>query len=102
MYNIPPHHLSWWTPETFIKGVAHLGFNVIEIGEEPLAKIHWRDYLPAILEELPGGEVIAKVVVRFRILGIFIRFMEVLGIRDLPIKGHTLYVVLQLASAGGV
>jgi len=47
---IPPHHVSRWTPRALLLAVRQAGFSDCRLGYEPLARVLWDTYLPVVMD----------------------------------------------------
>jgi SAM-dependent methyltransferase len=97
---LPPHHLTFWTANTFLKSLPLLGLEVVSLKYEPLPDYLWDSYLPAIWPENPWPAQIFDPVGKARglesisqLAGFAAHAMTAAGIRRLNgIPGHTIYV----------
>lgn len=47
---IPPHHVSRWTPRALRLAIEHVGFTGCQTMFEPLARVLWDAYLPVVMD----------------------------------------------------
>ena len=96
--DLPPHHLTRWNKESVRIFLERRGLELLRVKEEPLPDYLWDAYLPKIIESnMPNSmykfceskRLIEKV---FR----FLKRINRMGVKHLPIHGHTLYVTARL------
>lgn len=92
---LPPHHVTRWHDDSLKLCVSERGFDVIDILHEPLPDYLWDSYLPIIIERnfLPG--LLGKVARRVRIVHYLALVLRALGVKNLPIRGHTLLAIMR-------
>ena len=95
---LPPHHLTRWNKKSISIFLEQRGFHQLTTKVEPLPDYLWDAYLPKIIESnMPHSmykfcesrRLIEKV---FR----FLKRINRMGVKHLPIHGHTLYVTARL------
>ena len=92
---VPPHHLSIWTPTSLEALLSKLDLTILSRRKEPLPDYLMPYYLPKILanafgltEKSAWEELLTNKLSR-PIVGL----CKSLGIRNLPISGHTFLIV---------
>ncbi len=94
--DIPPHHVTRWSRETFRRGLRGLGLEFVKAAYEPLPHYLWQSYLPPIIEQRFPSLRRADTFIRGRLTSAVISLMKTIGIKWLHgVRGHTLYVVLR-------
>jgi SAM-dependent methyltransferase len=95
--DIPPHHLTRWQAAS-MRALAHrFGLKVIDIAHEPLPSYLWDTYLPVMIERdlFPG--LAGRALNRSGFPRAFARLLRRIGIRSLPLPGHTLYAAFEVS-----
>lgn len=94
--DIPPHHVTRWSEETFKRGLRRFDLEFVKAAYEPLPHYLWQGYLPPIMEERFPSLKRADAFVRGHLTPMIISLMKSIGVKWLRgIRGHTLYVVLR-------
>lgn len=101
---LPPHHLSRWTPSAFAAFLPRYGLSIRSNKIEPLPDYLWDTYLPEVWDEPIWPAIIYDPIARNRGLysvgersGMAAQFMKDAGIRWLHgVPGHTLYIAARL------
>ncbi len=94
--NLPPHHATRWSI-TSLKALADsLNLEIERVAYEPLCAYHY-DYLIHWWYDLLPGD--SRIVYELRRIGkkaiqIIIRILKALHIHQLPLRGHTIYVLM--------
>ena len=92
---MPPHHVNRWTAKSLHTYLKNAGFDVIETSYEPLSRILWDGYLPAMVRGL-CPPFLRALFDKLRLRGIVTRLVALLKLtplKSLPFKGHSVYVV---------
>jgi 2-polyprenyl-3-methyl-5-hydroxy-6-metoxy-1,4-benzoquinol methylase len=87
--DIPPHHVTRWSTETFYALEKILPLRVLRVSPEPLARYHVRWYLSVITRRTPG--LAGHLLYACSLLTLFPLLVCVGAVRR-RILGHTLYV----------
>lgn len=109
-WNLPPHHVSWWTDRCLCYIGQQFNVKIIDIYHEPLSNIHWVYYLTTLIEsslrQHLGIEVhTINLSFFYRVLTKLSRLLAkglatgFLGMQGLP-NGHSVTVVYQKAMPG--
>jgi SAM-dependent methyltransferase len=92
---IPPHHVSIWTPQSLELLLSKLGLSIVGRKTEPLPDYLMPFYLPKILAHKLGvaGDLVREDMLTKRLSIPIINICRKLGIKSLPIHGHTYIIV---------
>lgn len=92
---IPPHHVNRFNETSLRVYLQNENFAVEDVAFEPLPKILWESYLPVMLgKALPPS--LEKFYHNFKGPGIVRRLIKLLrltGLKALPLRGHSIYIV---------
>jgi SAM-dependent methyltransferase len=92
LHDLPPHHVTRWRGDTFLRGVSPLGLSVQYMRAEPLARYHFSWLLPVYLRRIVGQHLSRALM---PIVSFTDRCLYKLRVKRLPfVHGHTLYVRL--------
>jgi SAM-dependent methyltransferase len=92
---IPPHHVTRWS-ETTVRTLAQRHeVTVVRMRFEPLPDYLWDSYVPVILERDFGSPRIGRWLNRSGTTRRLIKLFRWVGLRNLPVTGHTLYALLR-------
>lgn len=97
---VPPHHVTRWSEPTVRVLAERHGATVVRVCFEPLPDYLWDSYVPVILERDTLWPKIGRWFNRTRMTARLIRLVRRLGLRSLPMTGHTLYALLRNAREG--
>lgn len=88
---IPPHHVTQWTPASLEALFSKLGLKIIARKREPLPDYLMPFYLHKIIANSLGcmGDPVREAQIREKLTDPIIRFCQRLGIKSLPVRGHT-------------
>jgi len=93
--NLPPHHLSRWTPRALEELVRVSGLRLVEIRTEQMPRYLWNSYVPTILEQ--GrlgwiGWICNRLLITSAVLGI----LRMAGVKVIPwLKGHSIVALCE-------
>lgn len=93
--DMPPHHISRWSPRTIVHLERLFGLEQARVVEEPLASYHVMGYLAAHWRKwrrVPLGVLVANPVV-YRLVA---AFLNLTGLRR-RLRGQSLYACLRTA-----
>jgi SAM-dependent methyltransferase len=92
---IPPHHVTIWTPKSLELILTKLGLSILNRKIEPLPDYLMPFYLPKIVAHTFGvsGSVVREDILTRRLSNPIVSLCNRLGIKSLPIRGHTYLVV---------
>jgi SAM-dependent methyltransferase len=105
---LPPHHLTRWTEQSFRTMLSTHGVIIHIVQFEPLPDYLWDAYLPILWDEAIWPAAIFDPIARQRGLvtvsersGLAAKAMKAVGIRWLyGVPGHTIYVAGNLEARG--
>ncbi|MBU7583451.1 MAG: class I SAM-dependent methyltransferase [Nostoc sp. TH1S01] len=94
---IPPHHVSIWTPKSLELFLNKFGLSILDRKTEPLPDYLMPFYLPKILANKLGasGDLSREEMLSRRLSTPIVNLCSKLGIKSLPIHGHTYLIVSQ-------
>ena len=92
---IPPHHVSLWTAKSIKIFLQNAGFEVESILFQPMAKIYWKSYIPAMIENMfsPFWLSVYKFFCGHRVVNLVIKLLLFLPMNSLPLNGHSLVAI---------
>lgn len=92
---IPPHHVTIWTPKSLELILRKLGLSILTRKTEPLPDYLMPFYLPKILAHTfrVSGNLAGEDIVTRKLSNPIVNLCNRLGIKSLPIRGHTYLVV---------
>ena len=92
---IPPHHVSIWTPASLEALLRKLGLSIVTRKKEPLPDYLMPFYLPKILAHALGGSgnPVREELLSRRLSRPIVGLCKRLGIKSIPIPGHTYLIV---------
>ncbi len=92
---IPPHHVNRFNAPSLKVFLANGGFEIEEISYEPLSRIFWDSYAPAIIENT-FPKKLRGLFAKLKGRGVVLKMLSLLkktSLKSLPVKGHSVYVV---------
>ena len=88
--DMPPHHVTRWTPKALMNFTARLGLEHARVFNEPLDPIHAESYARALLSRV-AGTPIGSAVTHWRTLGMLIWILKQYFVRQF-VTGHTIMI----------
>lgn len=88
---IPPHHVTQWTSDSIEKICQRYDLNIVARKTEPLPNYLMPFYLPKIMANAFGclGKPKQEANLKRYVSDPIIHICQVLGVKSLPLKGHT-------------
>ncbi len=92
---IPPHHVNRFCYASLKQFLENENFKIEDVSYEPLSKILWDFYLPVMVEKSMSKTIlqIYKSIKGPKILNAFIKLLNLSGLKTIPVKGHSIYIV---------
>jgi SAM-dependent methyltransferase len=97
-FNLPPHHTTLWSAHTLTALAECLNLQVERVAYQPLYHYHY-SLLLTWWKDVMRGESFVKRHVRYRgaqLLSQLLQILPKLGIKRLPLRGHSVYILLRL------
>jgi SAM-dependent methyltransferase len=98
MFDLPPHHATRWSSRTLTVLAERLGLHIERIAYQPLYHYHY-PYVIWWWKDIIRGESYFRRALRGRgtnVLSHMSQLLLRLGIKRLPLRGHSVYVLMTL------